>query len=71
MPEAEWLSKEEKMKLTLALAVAVVLAFVLGAAGGYAARGLNTAAAQATACPAGQHAVVWYTARTWACEPSS
>lgn len=65
------------MKLMLALAVAVVCAFVLGAAGGYAARGLTAAAAPAatghagSACPAGQHAVVWYTSRTWACEPNS
>lgn len=65
------------MKLMVALAFAVVFAFVLGAAGGYTARGLTASAAPAvaghgdSACPAGQHAVVWYTAKTWACEPSS
>ena len=65
------------MKLMVALVFAVVFAFVLGAAGGYAARGLTAAAAPPgagraeSACPAGQYAVVWYTARTWACEPNS
>lgn len=53
----------------------LVVAFAAGSAGGYAARtvGAPTAPAShaAAACPAGSHAVVWYTARTWACVPNS
>lgn len=59
------------MRITLALVVAVVLAFVIGAASGYAARSLNSQVSVSTtngaACPSGSHAVVWYTAKTWSC----
>jgi hypothetical protein len=53
----------------------LVVAFAAGSAGGYAARTVNSPAApvahSAAACPAGSHAAVWYTARTWACVPNS
>lgn len=62
------------MRITLALVFAIVLAFVVGAASGYAARFVTTPAAAAAqghstaaACPSGTHAVVWYTAKTWSC----
>lgn len=61
------------MRVMLAVVFAVVLAFVIGAAGGYAARGLSNAPVAAasahdtSACPAGMHAVVWYSARAWSC----
>lgn len=59
------------MRITLALVVAVVLAFVVGAVSGYAARSLNPSgtlsSAHAAVCPSGSHAVVWYTAKTWSC----
>jgi hypothetical protein len=62
------------MRITMALVAAIVLAFVLGAAGGYAARSVSTPAAAAAqihagaaTCPSGMHAVVWYTAKTWSC----
>jgi hypothetical protein len=54
----------------LPLVVALMAAFVFGGIGGYAARTLNSApaaGAAVSACPAGSHAVVWYTARSWAC----
>ncbi len=58
---------------TLSLLIALVAMFVLGGAGGYIVRGITTPAAAAaepgTLCPAGRHVVVWYTARTWTCEP--
>jgi hypothetical protein len=51
--------------------VALLSVFLIGGAGGYLARGLSsTAAAPAaatSACPAGSHAVVSYTTRSWAC----
>jgi hypothetical protein len=64
------------MRITLALVFAIVLAFVVGAAGGYAARSVTApvaAAAQSHAadCPSGTHAVVWYTAHAWSCAPNS
>ena len=53
----------------------LVLAFVAGSAGGYAARTVGGPAGvsshSASACPAGSHAVVWYTAHTWACQPNT
>jgi hypothetical protein len=58
----------------LQVLVALVIVFVLGAASGYLIRPSSAAAPApaavthtATACPAGTHVVVWYTARTWAC----
>ena len=59
----------------LPVLVALVAMFALGAVSGFLVRPASlapaaaTAAQQhaATACPAGTHVVVWYTARTWAC----
>jgi hypothetical protein len=57
----------------LPVLVALVAVFVLGALSGYLIRPSSLAAPAvvqqhaATACPAGTHVVVWYTARTWAC----
>jgi hypothetical protein len=56
---------------TLSLLIALVAMFVLGAAGGYVVKGVTTPAAPSlqggTVCPAGQHAVVYYTAHTLEC----
>ena len=52
----------------------LVVAFAAGSAGGYAARTVASPSAVGShsfACPAGSHAAVWYTARTWACLPNS
>jgi hypothetical protein len=56
----------------LPLLLAVVVAYLIGGASGYLTRGLTAGPAAAagsvvSACPAGSHAVVWYTARTWEC----
>ncbi|TMF46720.1 MAG: hypothetical protein E6I23_01970 [Chloroflexi bacterium] len=56
----------------LAAIIALLAAFVLGSASGYAVKALSPGAApvqqqRSSACPAGSHAVVWYTASTWAC----
>jgi hypothetical protein len=64
------------MRITLVLVLALVIAFAVGAAGGYAVRGVTTQVAAAprqaaSDCPSGTHAVVWYTARAWACVPTS
>lgn len=59
----------------LFIVLGLVVAFAAGSAGGYAARTVGTATTPAShsaaACPDGSHAVVWYTARTWACLPNS
>ena len=61
------------MRVTLAVFFAVVIAFFAGAVGGYAARGLTSAPVAAasahdpSACPAGTHAVIWYSAHAWSC----
>jgi hypothetical protein len=56
----------------LAVITALLAAFLLGNASGYIVRVLTPSAAttqvqHAAACPAGSHAVVWYTADTWSC----
>ena len=61
----------------LPVLAALITVFVLGALSGYlvkpssAAAPATRAATAATACPAGTHVVVWYTARTWACVSGS
>ena len=55
----------------MAMFAALLITFVLGGIGGYAVKALNTTSAgtvHAAVCPAGAHAVVWYTAQTWTCE---
>jgi len=63
------------MRTTIVLLAGLLLAFAVGAVSGYAAKTVTTPAAavsrQATACPHGTHAVVWYTAKTWACVSNS
>lgn len=56
----------------LAVIAALLAAFLLGSASGYLVKGLTPSAAttaqqHAAACPAGSHAVVWYSAGTWSC----
>jgi len=56
----------------LAVITALLAAFVLGSASGYVVKALTPSAAatqqqHSAACPAGSHAVVWYTAHTWSC----
>ncbi|HYL08372.1 MAG TPA: hypothetical protein VEU76_07465 [Candidatus Udaeobacter sp.] len=53
--------------------IGLVFAFALGTATGYAARtggrpNIPAARTAANPCPQGQHPVVWYSARSWACE---
>lgn len=59
------------MSRTIVLFAGLLFAFALGAVSGYAAKTVTTPAApvaqHAAACPQGTHAVVWYTAKTWAC----
>lgn len=60
----------------LAVLTALLAAFLLGSASGYLVKGLTPTAAtappqHATACQAGSHAVVWYTAGTWSCASNS
>ncbi|GEM_PF-4955797 len=64
------------MRNTIVLLAGLLLAFAIGAVSGYAAKTVTTTPAaavsrQATACPQGTHAVVWYTAKTWACVSNS
>lgn len=50
------------------LLFALLAVFLLGGVGGYMVKGQATQVVQAaSACPAGSHAVVWYTAHTWGC----
>ncbi len=56
----------------LAAITALLVAFILGSASGYLVKALTPSAAttlqqHAAACPAGSHAVVWYTTGTWTC----
>ena len=64
------------MRTTIVLLAGLLLAFAVGAVSGYAAKTVTTAPAaavthQSAACPQGTHAVVWYTAKTWACVSNS
>ncbi len=57
---------------TAVLLIAFLSVFVLGGAGGYLIKGLSASPAAASqsasgSCPAGSHAVVWYSARSWTC----
>jgi hypothetical protein len=67
----EMASKEEKMRFRIVLFFVLVSTFALG----YGVRTVTTPVVATThassACPVGQHPVVWYTARTWACEGNS
>jgi len=53
--------------------VVLLSVFLLGGAGGYVVRGLSSSVSTPTTttrdCPAGSHAVVSYTAKTWSCAP--
>ena len=56
----------------LAVITALLVAFLLGSASGYLVKALTPSPATTlqqhmAACPAGSHAVVWYTAGTWSC----
>ena len=55
----------------LTVLVALIAVFILGALSGYLVRPSSAAAparqTAVSACPAGTHVTVWYTARTWAC----
>ncbi len=62
------------LRAAFVLAGALLVAFVLGAAAGYSLRPLGGQAAAAatesrpaSACPAGSHAAVYYSARAWSC----
>ena len=57
----------------VAILVALIAVFVFGALSGYLVRPSTAPAAPraASACPVGTHAVVWYTARSWACVPDA
>jgi hypothetical protein len=59
------------MRTTVVFIVGLLVAFVIGAGGGYAARSVTSPAPAASpavaACPEGTHPEVWYTAQTWAC----
>jgi hypothetical protein len=66
----------ELLRAAFVLAGALLVSFVLGAAAGYSVRALapvgvavNPAAAvpPASACPAGSHAAVYYSAHAWSC----
>lgn len=57
---------------TLALIAALLLAFVFGGASGYLVKAVTTTASitpqqHVAVCPAGSHAVVFYTAGSWSC----
>jgi hypothetical protein len=57
---------------SFAVISALLASFLLGSASGYTVRALTPSAAapkvqHAAACPGGSHAVVWYSAATWAC----
>ncbi len=61
---------------TVVLLIALLSVFLLGGAGGYLIKGLTAPAPASSqtatgACPAGSHAVVWYTAKTWTCAKDS
>jgi hypothetical protein len=59
----------------LPLLAALLAVFALGGASGYLVKASTTPAAAPSAshalsaCPAGMHAEVWYTAHDWACLP--
>jgi hypothetical protein len=63
------------MRTSVALFVGLLVAFLIGAGSGYAAKSVTSPAPGArpavAACPQGTHAEVWYTAKTWACEAAS
>jgi len=60
---------------TIVMFAALLVAFALGAIGGYAVKAISIASASPThaaaACPQGMHAVVWYTAGAWTCQSDS
>jgi len=60
---------------TVAMFAALLLAFALGAIGGYAIKAISITSVSPThaaaACPQGMHAVVWYTAKAWTCQSDS
>lgn len=71
--------RAETWRSAVMLAVALVIAFMLGGAGGYALRAQVVAdlapthvlpLAAPAPCPSGSRPVVWYSARTWSCVPS-
>jgi hypothetical protein len=59
------------MRTTVAFVFAAFV-FAIGALGGYAVRAVTTPVVAAakpavSACPAGSHVAVWYSARAWGC----
>ena len=56
---------------TVIALVALLLAFAVGAASGYAVKAVSTpraaAAVTSAICPAGTHVAVWYSAKSWSC----
>jgi hypothetical protein len=60
----------------LPLLLALLAAYLLGGASGYVTNGLvaprtTPVVLAKSACPAGTHAVVWYSAGTWDCEQNA
>jgi hypothetical protein len=61
----------KSVRSLMVLFAALVGAFALGAASGYAAKApvapIVVSRVVTSPCPAGMHVVVYYTAHTWAC----
>ena len=75
MQSAQVMRRPTLSATTIVMVAALLLAFVLGGLGGYAVKAVSSpssvAARAAAACPTGMHAVVWYTGKTWTCQPDS
>ena len=75
MQTAQTMRRPSLSATTIVMLAAVLIAFVLGGFGGYAVKAVTSpgsvASRAAAACPTGMHAVVWYTAQTWACQADS
>ena len=75
MQSAQAVRRPSLPATTIAMFAALLMAFVLGGIGGYAVKAItapaSVASRAAAACPTGMHAVVWYTAKTWACQADS
>jgi hypothetical protein len=75
MQSAQSLRRTSLPATAIAMLAALLMALVVGGVGGYAIKALSTPAVGSTrvtaACPAGMHAVVWYSAKTWTCQSDS
>lgn len=75
MQSAQTFRRPSLTASTVAMFVALLVAFILGGLGGYAVKAITTTSVAtsraAAACPQGMHPVVWYTARTWSCQSDS